>query len=266
MYRMPSAKAKGPPPGLRRASSVRVASTCADLFSSVPKVSLARIACADFLRRLANIRLPPPGGSSLSAPPHFLSYANIPACRASSQGSTRPSDVKVVVEGPAYSHLDVGELQDAILQLERETRDQIERSGSQTFAVKFPRRQNSHRSLTNSDSNDKDNEGEVDPKTSTGGKSQPFKIIVKDETGLLQPQNMRTLLKTILQVRVNFANKVVNDEYTLDSRALLRMAERATRPPLQVSSYEDHLHNLPMTLNKLNIELVRICKSCFCYV
>lgn len=93
----------------------------------------------------------------------------------------------------------------------------------------------------------------------TGGKEQPFKIIVKDETGLLQPQNMRTLLKTILRVRVNFATKIVNDEYTLDSRALLRMAERATRPPLQVASYDDHLNNLPMAVNKLNIELVRIC-------
>lgn len=154
-------------------------------------------------------------------------------------------------------------MQDAILQLERETREQIEKNGSQTFSVKFPRRQNSNRALTSAEDAENDDENKLDPKTSTGraGKEQPFKIIVKDETGLLQPQNMRTLLKTILQVRVNFATKIVNDEYTLDSRALLRMAERATRPPLQVSSYEDHLHNLPMTLNKLNIELVRICTS-----
>ncbi|KAJ3485828.1 hypothetical protein NLG97_g6737 [Lecanicillium saksenae] len=184
---------------------------------------------------------------------------------ASSQGSTRPSDVKVVVEGPAYSHLDVSELQDAILQLERETREQIEKNGSSTFSVKFPRRQNANRALTNTDTAEgEDSKMNSKSNNGAGGKEQPFKIIVKDETGLLQPQNMRTLLKTILQVRVNFATKVVNDEYTLDSRALLRMAERATRPPLQVSSYEDHLHNLPMTLNKLNIELVRIYLQLLC--
>ncbi|OAR00905.1 hypothetical protein LLEC1_07702 [Akanthomyces lecanii] len=193
-------------------------------------------------------------------------YLHSLSSRASSQGGSRPNDVKVVVEGPAYSHLDVSELQDAILQLERETREQIEKNGSQTLSVQFPRRQNSNRALTSAEGAENDDASKVNPKASTGraGKEQPFKIIVKDETGLLQPQNMRTLLKTILQVRVNFATKIVNDEYTLDSRALLRMAERATRPPLQVSSYEDHLHNLPMTLNKLNIELVRIYLQLLC--
>ncbi len=232
--------------------------------NSAPKANLAQIVCADFHKRLVNIQLLPREGR-----PKFLTDTQRPICshypfyRASSQGGSRPNDVKVVVEGPAYSHLDVGELQDAILQLERETREQIEKNGSQTFSVKFPRRQNSNRALTSSDGTENDDEGKANAKSSSGraGKEQPFKIIVKDETGLLQPQNMRTLLKTILQVRVNFATKIVNDEYTLDSRALLRMAERATRPPLQVSSYEDHLHNLPMTLNKLNIELVRICMS-----
>lgn len=184
------------------------------------------------------------------------------AYRASSQTGTRPNDVKVVVESPAYSHLDVSELQDAILQLERETRERVEKTGSsssQSYAVQLPRRQDSTRSLPDTEGDARENRLNASNNNGTGGKEQPFKIIVKDETGLLQPQNMRTLLKTILQVRVNFATKIVNDEYTLDSRALLRMAERATRPSLQVSSYEDHLHNLPMAVNKLNIELVRIC-------
>lgn len=231
--------------------------------NSALKANLARIACAGFPKQHVNIQPPPREGRSTSCIPCRKSCAYLHIARSSSQGGIRPTDVKVVVEGPAYSHLDVSELQDAILQLERETREQIEKNGPQSFSVKFPRRQNSARALKSSDANENDDESTIHARSNSGGggKEQPFKIIVKDETGLLQPQNMRTLLKTILQVRVNFATKIVKDEYTLDSRALLRMAERATRPPLQVSSYEDHLHNLPMTLNKLNIELVRICAS-----
>ncbi|EGX90318.1 hypothetical protein CCM_06736 [Cordyceps militaris CM01] len=232
---------------------------------SVPKANLAQIAFEDSLKQHVNIQPPPQEGRSKLRYHSTTRLLKSTLRRSSSQGGTRPNDVKVVVEGPAYSHLDVSELQDAILQLERETRDQIEKNGSQSYSVKFPRRQNSGRALKGSQDTEND-ESKLHSKTNsgTGGKEQPFKIIVKDETGILKPQNMRTLLKTILQVRVNFANKIVNDEYTLDSRALLRMAERATRPPLQVSSYEDHLHNLPMTLNKLNIELVRIYLQLLC--
>ncbi|KAM3542786.1 hypothetical protein ARSEF1564_004300 [Beauveria bassiana] len=245
----PNPQAQGSQPQ-RGQGKTRYATSCTECRRRKQKCSQGQ-PCTNCLRRF---------------PQTTCEYTTTATRRASSQGGTRPNDVKVVVEGPAYSHLDVSELQDAILQLERETREQIQKNGPQTFSVKFPRRSNSNRALKNGNSTDNDEESKLNAKSNSGvgGKEQPFKIIVKDETGLLQPQNMRTLLKTILQVRVNFATKIVNDEYTLDSRALLRMAERATRPPLQVSSYEDHLHNLPMTLNKLNIELVRIYLQLLC--
>jgi hypothetical protein len=159
-----------------------------------------------------------------------------------------------VVEGPAYSHLDLTELSDAILLVERQAHDGIQQDGShKKVSVRLSRR-NSHRTLALPSPE----QSEVDKQNSTGADKRPFQIVVKDETGMLHPEDMKSLLKTILHMRVTNATKVVHDEWSIDSNALMRMAERATRPAWQVSKYEDQLHNLPMVTNRLNIELVRI--------
>lgn len=157
------------------------------------------------------------------------------------------------MEGPAYSHLDLSELSDAILLVERQGNDDITLDKAQNkISVKLSRR-SSHRSLPSSDASEA-----TDGQLVKSNDKRPFQIVVKDETGMLHPENMKTLLKQILHMRVTHATKVVHDEWSIDGASLMRMAERATRPALQVSKYEDQLHNLPMATNNLNIELVRI--------
>lgn len=158
-----------------------------------------------------------------------------------------------MVEGPAYSHLDLNDIQDAILLVEGQS-GQVTKSSPREARLSFETSSDvsSQRSLLSPEGSQNDENEKPD---------EPFKIILRDSTGILQPQSVLALVRMILQVRVNVASRVVNDEWSVDGEALLRAARTATRPPaLQMSTFDQQLRNLPMNPSRLNVELVRVCK------
>lgn len=223
------------------------------LFSAL-KASLAPTVCVAFLRRLANIPHPLPKGVYFDSAALLTHVdANCYYRRTSNPSAPKPPDVKVVVEGPAYSHLDLNDIQDAILLVEGQS-GQVTKSSPREARLSFETSSDvsSQRSLLSPEGSQIDENEKPD---------EPFKIILRDSTGILQPQSVLALVRMILQVRVNVASRVVNDEWSVDGEALLRAARTATRPPaLQMSTFDQQLRNLPMNPSRLNVELVRVCK------
>ncbi|KAL7920341.1 hypothetical protein ACQKWADRAFT_298742 [Trichoderma austrokoningii] len=88
--------------------------------------------------------------------------------------------------------------------------------------------------------------------------SDPFRIVVTDETGTLRPKSVFAMLRLILSARLKVTNRIVNDEWSIDGPQLLRAFQQETRPPPMLGGLDDQLRNLPMEPTRLNIELVRI--------
>ncbi|KAL6890481.1 hypothetical protein GGI43DRAFT_221574 [Trichoderma evansii] len=166
--------------------------------------------------------------------------------RPTASGSPRSSskNVKVVLQGNAYAHLNLSDIQDALLQVEGAVAsgglaDSPQLGSNREASFEIPDHQDAHSS-------------------SPGSVSDPFRIVVTDETGTLRPKSVFAMLRLILSARLKVTNRIVNDEWSIDGPQLVRAFQQATRPPPMLGGLDDQLRNLPMEPTRLNIELVRI--------
>ncbi|KAK5994885.1 hypothetical protein PT974_03272 [Cladobotryum mycophilum] len=163
--------------------------------------------------------------------------------RPTGHGSPGNPNVKLVLKGDAYSHLDLAEVQDAIIQVEGLVSNGITEG----------------RSVANRRASDSsDDHGSPPGSSSSASDSEPFRVVVTDETGTLKPKTVLALLKVILQNRLKVANRIVNDEWSIDGSQLLQAVQQAAQPPSVIGGLDDQLRNLPMEPTRMNIELVRI--------
>lgn len=151
-----------------------------------------------------------------------------------------------MLQGNAYAHLNLSDIQDALLQVEGAVAaGGLADSHSPTLgaegeaAFDMPDHQDAHSS-------------------SLGSVSDPFRIVVTDETGTLRPKSVFAMLRLILSARLKVTNHIINDEWNIDGPQLVRAFQQATRPPPMLGGLDDQLRNLPMEPTRLNIELVRI--------
>lgn len=162
---------------------------------------------------------------------------------AGSPGSSS-KNVKVVLEG-AYAHLNLSDIQDAILQVE----GVVAASGMADRPSATPVVAHGEMiSLAQPDDQD----------ASSHSSSEPFRVVVTDETGTLKPKSVFAMLRLILQARLKVTNRIVNDEWSIDGPQLMRALQQAAQPPAMLGGLDDQLRNLPMEPTRLNIELVRI--------
>lgn len=149
-----------------------------------------------------------------------------------------------MLQGNAYAHLNLSDIQDALLQVEGAIAagglaDSPPLSVEGEAAFEIPHHQDAH-------------------SPSPGSISDPFRIVVTDETGTLRPKSVFAMLRLILSARLKVTNRIVNDEWSIDGPQLVRAFQQATRPPPMLGALDDQLRNLPMEPTRLNIELVRI--------
>ncbi|KAM0449479.1 hypothetical protein ACHAO4_007497 [Trichoderma viride] len=168
------------------------------------------------------------------------------AKRPTASGSPRSSskNVKVVLQGNAYAHLNLSDIQDALLQVEGAVAagglaESPPLGAEREAAFEIPDHQDA-------------------PSSSLGSVSDPFRIVVTDETGTLRPKSVFAMLRLILSARLKVTNHIINDEWNIDGPQLVRAFQQATRPPPMLGALDDQLRNLPMEPTRLNIELVRI--------
>lgn len=149
-----------------------------------------------------------------------------------------------MLEG-AYAHLNLSDIQDAILQVE----GVVAASGIADRSSATPVVARGEMiSLAQPDDQD----------ASSHNSSEPFRVVVTDETGTLKPKSVFAMLRLILQARLKVTNRIVNDEWSIDGPQLMRALQQATQPPAMLGGLDDQLRNLPMEPTRLNIELVRI--------
>ncbi|KAL7952108.1 hypothetical protein V8C42DRAFT_26437 [Trichoderma barbatum] len=170
--------------------------------------------------------------------------------RPASAGSpgSNSKNVKVVLEG-AYAHLNLSDIQDAILQVE----GVVAASGMADRLAAVP--VVAHGEMVSHSLQDQDTSSH---RSSPGSASDPFRVVVTDETGTLKPKSVFAMLRLILQARLKVTNRIVNDEWSIDGPQLMRALQQATQPPAMIGGLDDQLRNLPMEPTRLNIELVRI--------
>ncbi|KAK8913235.1 hypothetical protein H634G_08526 [Metarhizium anisopliae BRIP 53293] len=89
----------------------------------------------------------------------------------------------------------------------------------------------------------------------SGGK--PFMMKFRDKSGLLKDRNLIELVQYIMQTRLRVANRIVQDEWEIDGRQLIRALYATDQPGKTISSFEDQMQRLPMAPTKMNKELVR---------
>lgn len=149
----------------------------------------------------------------------------------------------------AYAHLNLSDIQDAILQVE----GLVAASGMADGPSASPVESEGDTMSMSSDDQDASLH-----KSSPGSASDPFRVVVTDETGTLKPKSVFAMLRLILQARLKVTNRIVNDEWSIDGTQLMRALQQATQPPAMIGGLDDQLRNLPMEPTRLNIELVRI--------
>ncbi|KAL7954724.1 hypothetical protein V8C34DRAFT_293503 [Trichoderma compactum] len=164
---------------------------------------------------------------------------------AGSPGSTS-KNVKVVLEG-GYAHLNLSDIQDAILQVEGVVAASGIADGLSAAPV-VARGEVVSRSAHDQDASSH----------RSSSASDPFRVVVTDETGTLKPKSVFAMLRLILQARLKVTNRIVNDEWSIDGPQLMRALQQAAQPPVMIGGLDDQLRNLPMEPTRLNIELVRI--------
>lgn len=153
-----------------------------------------------------------------------------------------------MLEG-GYAHLNLSDIQDAILQVE----GVVAASGiaDQLSAAPVV----AQGEVVSRSSHDQDASSH---RSSAGSASDPFRVVVTDETGTLKPKSVFAMLRLILQARLKVTNRIVNDEWSIDGPQLMRALQQAAQPPVMIGGLDDQLRNLPMEPTRLNIELVRI--------
>ncbi|PKK40736.1 hypothetical protein CI102_14890 [Trichoderma harzianum] len=166
---------------------------------------------------------------------------------AGSPGSAS-KNVKVVLEG-GYAHLNLSDIQDAILQVEGVVAASGIADGLSAAPVV------AQGEVVSRSSHDQDASSH---RSSAGSASDPFRVVVTDETGTLKPKSVFAMLRLILQARLKVTNRIVNDEWSIDGPQLMRALQQAAQPPAMIGGLDDQLRNLPMEPTRLNIELVRI--------
>ncbi|KAK4062921.1 transcriptional regulator family: Fungal Specific TF [Trichoderma harzianum] len=176
-----------------------------------------------------------------------LSVSPIGPASAGSPGSAS-KNVKVVLEG-GYAHLNLSDIQDAILQVEGVVAASGIADGLSAAPVV------AQGEVVSRSSHDQDASSH---RSSAGSASDPFRVVVTDETGTLKPKSVFAMLRLILQARLKVTNRIVNDEWSIDGPQLMRALQQAAQPPVMIGGLDDQLRNLPMEPTRLNIELVRI--------
>lgn len=83
----------------------------------------------------------------------------------------------------------------------------------------------------------------------------------RDKSGLLKDRNLIELVQFIMQTRLRVANRIVQDEWEIDGKQLIRALQSKGQPSQDISSFEDQMQRLPMAPTKMNKELVRTRKS-----
>lgn len=153
-------------------------------------------------------------------------------------GSSNKPNLQVVLDGEAYSHLDLAEIQDAILQVEG-----LATAGSPTEVAGVPL-----------------SDGNGSPIDSQSSSDDCLKVVIRDETGIMKPRTLLALVQVIMKARLKVTNRILNDEWSINGPELLRAVQQAGRPPAMIGGLDDQLRNLPMAPTRMNIELVRIRK------
>lgn len=151
-----------------------------------------------------------------------------------------------MLEG-GYAHLNLSDIQDAILQVEGVVAASGIADGLSAAPVVAQGEVVSRSSLDQDASSHR-----------SSSASDPFRVVVTDETGTLKPKSVFAMLRLILQARLKVTNRIVNDEWSIDGPQLMRALQQAAQPPVMIGGLDDQLRNLPMEPTRLNIELVRI--------
>lgn len=92
---------------------------------------------------------------------------------------------------------------------------------------------------------------------------KPFLMKFRDSSGFLKDRALVELVQFILQTRLRVANRIVQDEWEIDGKQLVRALHSRSQPSQNIASLEDHMQRLPMEPTKMNKELVRTRKSRF---
>lgn len=94
-----------------------------------------------------------------------------------------------------------------------------------------------------------------------GGK--PFLMKFRDSSGLFRDRALLELVQFIMQTRLRVANRIVQDEWEIDGKQLVRALHSRSQPSHNLASLEDQMQRLPMEPTKMNKELVRTRKAHF---
>ncbi|GAB0132932.1 hypothetical protein EsDP_00001352 [Epichloe bromicola] len=86
---------------------------------------------------------------------------------------------------------------------------------------------------------------------------KPFVVKFRDSSGLLGGRALAELVQLIMQTRLRVANRIVQDEWEIDGKQLVRALLSQGQPSSNISSLDEQMHRLPMEPTKMNKELVR---------
>lgn len=147
-----------------------------------------------------------------------------------------------------YTHLDLDSIHDAILDVEGgiDPGAAVDNpSGTQPHALPTAfRRTNRERPV-------------YSMKGESWAGDKPFVVKFRDSSGLLGDRTLAEFVQFILQTRLRVANRIVQDEWEIDGKQLVRALLSQGQPSSNISSLDEQMHRLPMEPTKMNKELVR---------
>lgn len=159
--------------------------------------------------------------------------------------------IKVALEGPAYAHLDLEQIQDAILQIESLGLASCTEDSNRAHRVqplgKPPRLL-----------------GQDVPSSSASAAAAAAPdahlsaIHAAVNNGTLGPKAVHVMVHLILSARLKTTERILGSGWAIDGDNVMRAVMRAMGPPAIVGGLDDQLRNLPMEPTRINIELVRI--------
>ncbi|CCE29567.1 uncharacterized protein CPUR_03414 [Claviceps purpurea 20.1] len=192
------------------------------------------------------------GQSLLAHSPVYKLCATLsPAClqswgskspRGTKDGGTQPNG------GGFYSHLDLDAIHDAILDVEGglDLGAAVDNVSGIQSSVLPPTYLLTHREKPVYSMRDE---------SWAGGK--PFLMKFRDSSGLFRDRALLELVQFIMQTRLRVANRIVQDEWEIDGKQLVRALHSRNQPSHNLASLEDQMQRLPMEPTKMNKELVR---------
>ncbi|KAG5975693.1 hypothetical protein E4U56_003358 [Claviceps arundinis] len=162
--------------------------------------------------------------------------------RGTKDGGTQPSG------GGFYSHLDLDAIHDAILDVEGglDLGAAVDNVSGIQSSVLPPTYLLTHREKPVYSMRDE---------SWAGGK--PFLMKFRDSSGLFRDRALLELVQFIMQTRLRVANRIVQDEWEIDGKQLVRALHSRSQPSHNLASLEDQMQRLPMEPTKMNKELVR---------